>query len=308
MQPLPQRFHFEDGALDMIMNPVFADYARFVADPRWRGLVVPLADNTIHGEAMNTRMAPFDNVEVRRAVAAAIDRDAYIVNRENMTPASQLLPRSIPGYDPSWSCPHDETTALEHTRKAGYPFDPVTGEGGWPKPIPYLFFARSGDEATAQVLQQQLARIGLRIDLRGVSWPAFQAIAERVGGTSMVPWGNLADFPDPSAFFDLFTTAAIDAESSNNVAFYSNAGYDAIVARARHEMDPIARKAAYRQANDILCDEVPWAFTWAQHDVVVHQPYVRGFAAHPVWPFDVRGVWIDRSSQALGRAIGGGLR
>jgi ABC-type transport system substrate-binding protein len=309
MPNLPQRFRFEDGTLDMIIDPVFADYARFVGDPRWKTLVVHLAANTIHGESMNTRMAPFDSVEIRRAVAAAIDRDAYIVNREIMSPADQLLPRTIPGFDPSWSCqPHDEAAALEHMRRAGYAFDPASGKGGWPQPIPYFVPARGGDEAVAQVLQQQLARVGLRLDLRGVSWPAWQAIGQRIDGAPMVPWGNLADYPDPSAFFDQFTTTAIDPEASNNVAFYSNPAYDAVVARARHEMDPAARHALYHRANEILCDDAPWAFTWAQRDVVVHQGYVRGFEAHPIWPFDVRRVWLDRGDQALQHALGGGLR
>ncbi|HEX8792735.1 MAG TPA: ABC transporter substrate-binding protein [Polyangiaceae bacterium] len=309
MQPMPQRFRFEDGALDMMMDPLAVDYARFVGDGRWKGLVVPLADNTIHGESMNTRMPPFDNVEIRRAVAAAIDRDAYIVNRENMTTASQLLPRPMPGYDPTWSCAsHDEAAALEHMRRAGFAFDPSTGKGGWPRPIPYLVDARSTQEAAAQVLQQQLARIGLRLDIRSVSWPAYLAIGQRIDGTPMAPEGNQADYPDPSAFFEMFTTTSIDPEASANTAFYSNPTYDALVARARHEMDPAARHELYHRANDILCDEVPWAFTWAQRDVVVHQGYVRGFEAHPIWPFDVRRVWLDRGDQALEHALGGGLR
>lgn len=309
MQPTPQRFRFEDGALDMIVDPLVVDYARFVVDPRWKSLVVPLASNTIHGEAMNTRMAPFDNVEVRRAVAAAIDRDAYMVNRENMSPASQLLPRAIPGYDPTWSCqPHDEAAALEHMRRAGYAFDPATGKGGWPRTIPYLVDARSTQEAAAQVLQQQLDRIGLRLELRSVSYPAYLAIGQRIDGTPISPQGNQADYPDPSAFFEQFTTGAIDPDVSNNTAFYSNPMYDALVTRARHEMDPAERHELYRQANGILCDDVPWAFTWTQHDVVVHQGYVRGFEPHPVWPFDVRPVWLDRGDQALLHALSGGLR
>ena len=125
----------------------------------------------------------------------------------------------------------------------------------------------------------------------------------------MTTWPNQADWADPSAFFDLlFTTSAINAESSNNVSFYSNPRYDAIVARARHEMDPAVRKALYHEASDILCDDAPWAFTWAQRDFIMRQPYVHGFAAHPVWPFDVRDVWLDRVDEGFDRELGGGLR
>jgi ABC-type transport system substrate-binding protein len=311
MPQVPQRFRFEDGQLDMLMDPVQADYARFAADPRWRDMGVPLSENITWGEAMNTRLPPFDNVEVRRAVAAAIDREQFRkIKPANMSVSAQLLPTSMPGYDPSWACqPHDETAALEHMRKAGYPFDPATGAGGWPHPIAYTVADGSANFYVAQIVQQQLARIGIRIELRVMNLPAYWAVAERQGGTQMAPWGNGADYADPSSFFDsLFTTAGISPEQSNNVSFYSNPRYDGLVARARHEMDPAARQALYRQAHEILCDEAPWAFTWAQRDFVIRQPYVKGFSAHRVLPFDARGVWLDRGDSALEHILGGGLR
>ncbi len=307
MDPVPQRFRFEDGQLDMLMDPVQADNVRFMADARWKPLGTPLAENSIWGEAMNTRMAPFDNVEIRRAVAAAIDRNAFpTIKPANMAAAAQLMPPSMPGYDASWACGgHDETAALEHMRKAGVPFDPATGTGGWPEPITYTVADQTSNFFTAQILQQQLARIGIRIHLRLVSYPAYLAIGERMGGTQMTPWGNQADYADPSALFEPnFTTAQINPDTSNNVAFFSNARYDDVVSRARHEMDPAARKALYHEANDILCDEAPWVFTWAQRDFVLRQPYVRGFTVHPIWPLDVRGVWLDRTDAELQGAIG----
>ena len=49
---------------------------------------------------MNTTMPPFDNVEVRRAVAAAIDREHYrLLKPAYVTPLDQPIPPDIPGYD-----------------------------------------------------------------------------------------------------------------------------------------------------------------------------------------------------------------
>jgi peptide/nickel transport system substrate-binding protein len=301
MNVVPQRYRFEDGELDLLLNPTAADIGRFVADPRWSGLRVTLADNVVWGEAMNTRMPPFDNVEVRRAVAAAIDRDQLaMLNRVNISPLTQLLPRGVPGYDPTFEGQrHDEAAALEHMRKAGFAYDPSTGTGGWPHPIVYTVTDPSFEANWAQVLQQQLARIGLRVELRLVPYPAYLALYQRAGASQMHPQGDSADYPDPSAFFDhLFTSSAISDEGSSNSAFYSNPRYDDLVARARHAVDPGVRRALYREANEILCDEAPWAFSHGQHDVVIRQPYVHGFEPHPVWPFDVRRVWLDRERAA----------
>lgn len=301
MTPVPQRFRFEDGNLDILLNPTQADVSRFQADPRWRGLGTTLTDNVSWGEAMNTRMPPFDDVEVRRAVAAAIDRDHLaIIRPANVSPLTQVLPHGIPGYDPTFEGQrHDVAAALEHMRKAGLAYDPATGRGGWPRPVPYTVTDASFEAFSAQVLAQDLARIGVRLDVRPVTFPAYLAITQRAGASPMHPQGNQADYADPSAFFEpLFGTAAIAPEGTSNTSFYSNPRYDALVDRARHETDAALRRTAYDEANRILRDDAPWAFSHGQHDFVMRQPYVKGFVAHPVWPFDVRGVWLDPASPA----------
>lgn len=297
METNAQRFRFQSGALDLVLNPTQADYARYVGDARWRGLTVPLTENSVWGEAMNTTLPPFDNVEVRRAVAAAVEREHYVLLRPaNMTTLSQALPRGVVGYDPTVVGQRfDLDAAREHMRKAGYPFDPITGTGGWPGRVTYTVFDQGANTSTAQVLQQSLAKIGLRVDLRLVSYPAYLAITRRRGGSAFHPQGNLADYPDPSAFFDaLFTTSQIHDEDTSNTAFYSSARFDELARRGRREQDAALRRAIYREADELLCDEAPWAFAWAQRDLVIRQPYVMGLYAHPVWPLDLRPVWLAR--------------
>jgi len=307
MQLFSQRFRFEDGELDLLHEQTQADAARFLADPRWKSYSAVGADTEVWGEAMNTRMPPFDNVEVRRAVAAAIDREHYaMLKPANMAPLTQLLPRSVPGYDPTFEGQrHDHAAALEHMRKAGFPYDPTHGAKGWPKPIPYTLTDNSTMAFTAQLLQQDLAQIGLRIELRLMSWPAFLAITSRPGASAMSQQGWGLDYLDASNFFDpLFSTSALAAESSTNKAFYSNPDFDDLVARARRELTPTVRNALYRQANEILCDEAPWAFAYGIHRFDIHQPYVRGYKPHPVWQVDVSRVWLDRTTAPLRRRLG----
>jgi ABC-type transport system substrate-binding protein len=255
-------------------------------------------------------MPPFDNVEIRRAVAAAIDRDHYRMLRpSNMTVLTQVVPPGAPGFDPQVRGQrHDVEAALEHMRKAGYPFDPASGKGGWPSPIVYPLYDQGLLSYTAQLLQQDLARIGLRIELELVTFPTFLALQQRPDGAAMSQANWEMDYADPSALFDpLFSSASI-GEGSYNTAFYSNPRFDALVGRARRESDAAARRAMYREADEILCDEAPWAFAYAYHGYEVRQPYVRGFAAHPVWPRDVSHVWLDRSPPGgLSRALGGVL-
>lgn len=313
MVALPQRLRFESGELDVVRELSQADEARFAADPRWKGLEIAESDNRIYGEAMNTRMPPFDNVEIRRAVAAAIDRTHYaLLQPTRMSPLYQALPRSIADDDPSFPGQrYDYAAALEHMKKAGYPYDPATDTGGWPQPIDYLMYDQGLPAVTGQLLQQDVAKIGLRLRLRMVSWAAFLAIQQRPDGAAMSQGNWQLDYPDPSTVFDkLFITEAISPEGSLNTAFYSNPRLDDLVARAHLEMDASVRKALYRQANAIVCDEAPWAFTFGYHMVDVRQPYVHGLVAPPVGAgaLDLARVWVDRADVALEKALGGGLR
>lgn len=311
MQEPSQRMRFERGELDLVRDWTDPSAARFAADPRWRPFGATEADTTVYGESMNTRVPPFDNVEIRRAVAAAIDREHYrLTGPARMTVLTHALPASVAGDDPSFvGQRYDYAAALEHMRKAGYPYDPATDQGGWPEPIEYLLYDTGAVTLTAPMLQQDLARIGLRIRLKIVSYPTFITLQERQGAVAMSLGNNMLDYPDPSAMFDgLFTTESIAPESSQNTSFYSNPRVDALVAEAHLELDPARRRATYREIDSILCDEAPWAFTFGFHFYDVHQGYVRGFKPHPVWPLDVGGVWVDRTVGALERALGAGLR
>jgi ABC-type transport system substrate-binding protein len=300
MQLLTQRFRFEEGALDYLRDMSQADQTRFAKDPRWRPFGSTEADTSLYGESMNTTVPPFDNVEVRRAVAAAIDREHYrLVKPAYVTPLSQPIPPDIPSYETDLPGQrYDYAAALEHMRKAGYPYDPATGQGGWPKPIDYVVYDQGFPIYSAQILQQELAKIGLRIELRVVSWQTFLTLQRRKDGAAMSlgNWGM--DYPDPSSFFEpLFTSGSIAGESSDNTAFYSNPRFDDIVARAHREFDETRRKALYREAGAILCDDAPWAFTFSYHFFIERQPYVRGPMLHPVWFVDATRVWIDRSDR-----------
>jgi ABC-type transport system substrate-binding protein len=311
MHPLAQRFRFESGDVDLLRDITQADQRRFAADPRWIPLGHADADTTLYGEAMNTTMAPFDNVEVRRAVACAVNREHYrLLKPSSMTVVTQVIPPDIPGYDPATPGQHyDPAEALEHMRKAGYPYDPVTGRGGWPRTIEYPIYDQGLLLLTAQLLQQDLAKIGLRIDLRLVSWEAFLTLQGRASGATLSQGNWQMDYPDPSSFFDsLFSTRSIAPEGGSNIAFYSNPRVDALLAEARRESSPEARRGLYAKADSIVCDEAPWAFTYSHHAYRVRQPYVMGQVTHPVWGLDPTTAWLDRTGRSVEQALVPGLR
>lgn len=295
VSPLAQRFRFERGEQHLLREMNATDESRFLADPRWAPYTFRQPATQMNAEGMNTEVPPFDKVEVRRAVSFAIDREQYVKLRPNaLLSLNQPVPQGVLGHEPTLPCQrYDLAEARRLMAAAGYPYDPVTGHGGYPHEIPYLAYRKGLTEYTAQLLKEQLARIGLRLDLRLVSYSTYMALAHRRGGVGMSYQGWAMDFSDPSNFTEaLFHSRAIQDEDSNNTAFYRNPTLDRLLDAGKTELDANKRKVLYDQAQQILCDDAPWAFTYAIRWTLLAQPAVRDFATHVIWMMDLRDTWL----------------
>ncbi|MEA2748592.1 MAG: hypothetical protein QOI41_2735 [Myxococcales bacterium] len=294
-----QRFKFAAGDQDLLRDFLAPEILKFQVDPRWKPYGEYELDKQVAGISMNTEMAPFDNIEVRRAVSSALDRDKLILIRAaNLRPAKVPVPPAVEGYDPTLEGQHfDYAAALEHMKRAGYAYDPVTRTGGYPKPIPYLTYSQGIDEYMVQVVMQQLARIGITLDVRIVNYSTFLALRGRRHETVFGPAFWTQDYPEAGSFLDpLFHSRSINDEDSNNSAFYSNPRVDDLIDRARHELDVDRRKKLYRETQEIICDEAPWAFTHYYRFYAQWHPYVHDYKPHPMWTTDPTRVWIDRTA------------
>ena len=49
----------------------------------------------------------------------------------------------------------------------------------------------------------------------------------------------------------------------------------------------------YRRAERIVHDDAPWVWSYHLNLVEVVQPYVMGYAPHPVWTRDFTHTWLD---------------
>lgn len=307
---LTQRFAFERGEQDAILNEFDRPGAIwFRTHPEWSRYFRQSSVPEVYGDFMNTEMAPFDDVRVRRAVAAAVDRPSlqrYYDGWARVT--GHLLPPGIPGH--AEHVPYEQTFDLARARalmaEAGYPYDPATGAGGYPEPI--VYWAGEGESAVrySQLLQHQLARIGMRIEIKEGSFAQYLAVAGRPKSARMGYVGWSIDFADPSDFFEpILSSRAIADEDSQNKAFYRNPALDALLDRAHEELDEAKRLAMYREAEKIVCDDAPWSFTYTSLRLEITQPWVRGYEPHPVLNKRFKPVWIDEVARRSALALVG---
>ncbi len=300
VKPRTQRYLFEDGRLDLLRDLGSTDAALYQADPAWAGRGRWVAKKATNAIFLNTEVAPFDRVAVRRAVAHAVDPSVLPKVVSDVAPLDRVLPDSVPG--PERSEPmrvHDQRAALAEMERAGYPFDPGTGQGGYPGEIEFLVVPDSFDQQAAEVFQQQLARVGLRVRLRLVSWATYQAEVSRRRTVAMGRAGWGADFPDPSNFFEpTLSSAAIADEASQNYAFFADPKFDELLARAHRERDGARRMALYAEAERVVRDQAPWVPTYVSRSLELWHPYVRGYVPHPVIAQRYADVWIDAGARS----------
>jgi peptide/nickel transport system substrate-binding protein len=290
-----QRYRFERGELDFLTELTGIDAFRYASDPRWRERLTWATSATTNFIFLNTRKEPFDNPHLRRAVAHAVDPSVLPQVRANVAPATRVIPPAVPG--PPAGAPmrrHDREAALAEMELGGYPYDPVTGRGGYPKEIDYVTIPDTFEQAAAEIFQQQLARVGLRVRLRLVSFATWVTLITDPDAVAMGWRGWTADYPDPSTFFTpILTTSAIGAEGSQNVSFFSNPELDGLMVAARAADDVAERMALFERAEEIVRDEAPLVPVYVTRTLQVLQPRVRGYRPHPVLPLFLRDVWLD---------------
>jgi dipeptide transport system substrate-binding protein len=206
--------------------------------------------------AMNTEHKWLNDVRVRRAIQMAFDKKAFVSNiygEGNATPGVNPYPSTLLGYNTAIvDTPYNPAKARELLKEAGVP------EG-----TTLSIFVRNGGGATvpnptvaAQLLQADLAKVGLKGDIRVFEWGELVKRA-KLGEHDLLFYGWAGDNGDP----DNFVTPNLScdaAKSGENSARWCDKAFDDLITKARGETEPAARAALYEQAQVVFHDQQPW--------------------------------------------------
>jgi ABC-type transport system substrate-binding protein len=289
---------FRNGQLDVVTRMTPADRALLTSSPKWAPYVQKSPTIDVWALFMNCEIAPFTNVHVRRAVAFAIDRERWARARSgSLAPSGQMLPPAIMGYDANLPNVQrfDLARAKQELALAGFP-------GGLPEPMTMWVSDQPKARVYGALAQADLGKAGIRVELKPVSFPIYLASTATRGRVQMFAGGWIMDYPDPSNFLGLLHSRGIAATHSINKAFYANPELDRLLDAALVERDVTKRAAMYRQANDLVARDAPWAFFANQSVPQAWQPYVRGYVPHPTSWLPVNDVWLDLPRERVARA------
>jgi oligopeptide transport system substrate-binding protein len=270
---------YQNGALDEIsVQPAQAPVVS--GDAGLRKDLVKTPDLTVYWFAFRLSSPPLNNVMLRRAIAEAIDRNAFVAKifAGQGIPAGTFIPRGMNGY--GGTLPGAQTFDLAQARAS------LAASGLSARQLSTITFDydQSSDfgKATANFVHDQLkTNLGINITLHGFD---SNTLSSRLGtGDFQIagPMGWTADYPDPADWYDLFLTT-----SSNNVAFYENQQYDNFVRVARTDTQPARRDQEYGQAQQMLIGDAPVTFLAQSVSWNLVRPYVRGMVTSPIddWP------------------------
>lgn len=295
VRPQVQRYRFERGELDLVRELSSTDAGLFLADSRYEELVHVVKNMRVSAIFMNTERAPFENVSLRRAVSFAIDPSVLARLRPDLAQLTTVIPEGVPGRPKaSAGRTHDLKRALAAMEAAGYPYNPETGEGGYPDVIEYVTIPDSLEQAAAEIYQQQLARVGLRVKLRLISSLSYLTITQRRAATTMGWAGWQADYPDPLTFFDPNLVSWSVGDVTQNYSFFVNDELDRVVKAARRETDFDKRAALFGEAEAIVATEAPWVPTTTPSTIEVRQPWLRGYEPTSLSTLDFTNAFLAR--------------
>jgi ABC-type transport system substrate-binding protein len=206
---------------------------------------------------LNTKIKPLDDVKVRQAINMAVNKERITrILNGRATPANQPLPPLMPGYDKSFT---------------GYTYDvekakALLAEAGYPDGFETVLYSTNTDPQPriAQAIQQDLAAIGVKAEVRALAQANVIAAGGTEGEAPMIWSGGMAwiaDFPDPSNFYGPILGCAGAVQGGWNWSWYCNEALDKRAIEADSMSDPA--KATERQVvwgkifTDIMAD-APW--------------------------------------------------
>lgn len=269
------------GSADVAINALTADMVRALRDDS--KLKIMTSQGTIYTYlAMDLRDPILKDVRVREALAYAIDRSLIIhyLLRDLGRPAASVLPPQHWAFDGDVRTYHyDPQRARELLDAAGYPERNGVRF--------HLTMKTSTEESTrllAAVLQQQLAAVGIALDIRTFEFATFYSDVTK-GAFQLYSLRWIGGNEDPDIFEHVFYSASVPPKRANR-GYYANPRVDELIDEGRRTVDEQKRKQIYNQLQRILADDLPYINLWYVDNVLVHSPRVHNLELDPSGDYD----------------------
>lgn len=216
--------------------------------------------------ALNQGNEPFDILEVRQAIAYALDRDGITdaAMFGNATVNQTAIPANSAWYTEFDEFSYDDARASELLDDAGV--DPAD--------IPMEIMVATDYPETvtaAQIILDQLSDIGIEGSITQYDFGTWLD-NQGEGNFDMLMMGWLGNI-DPDDFY----YSQHHTDGGNNYQGYSNARVDELLDQGRTETDDAARKAIYDEVATLVASEASYIYLYNPDVIQAWSPSVQGY-------------------------------
>lgn len=269
-----QTMMFENGELDIIDLDFVTDAIdRFAAT---------YPDQIIEGNrvgitylTMNQNIEPFNNVQVRKAVQMAIDKqtilDALYGGRGQVEYG--IFPHGLIGFNPNQEViPYDPEAAKALLAEAGY-------ADGFTMELAADSSASDTVTMALEIIKEQLAEVGINAEIKNydqATWLDTRKAGEL--GSFLATW--TADFNDPDNF--IYTFFGNEEKTRIRSINYPDTAVMERVSAARGIVNDDERTAEYHALEEkIIHEDAAWAPMYSRKHLFAVSKRVQNFV--PVW-------------------------
>jgi len=213
--------------------------------------------------AFNTSKAPFNDVNVRKAIYFALDKDQIVKNICNNTvdaANAAIFGKAVCTFNvDDWTAylktvpdyAYNMATAKEYLKKSTVP-------NGFDCSIVCNQSAIQNSEAL--LLQSALKELGINLTINKVTEDervsTFNGANSRNYDMIFCLW--FSDFPDPAGNLNSLYPSTAGGEGGSNAAVYANSKVDGLLSAELASSDPTERTTIMKQILGVVTDEVPY--------------------------------------------------
>lgn len=233
-----------------------------------------------YGTQCDVDKPPFDNPDLRKALAYATDREA--IKKLIFNDTGRVMTHPIAGgwaYDPSLDnlMRFDLEKAREHLARAG-----VAGQT-------FTLTASNSrlEQDLAQVLQAQYQELGINVQIETVdSAEAFQLVKEDKTNWTITNWRPRAD---PDGLLRILW----HSQGFQNTTGFSNPEVDRLLDEAAATYDTQKAAELYHQIERIIVEDAHYVFIHASAVFAARRENVMGFVYYPDLIMRLRDLWLS---------------
>ncbi len=287
-EPSAQRASLQRGEVDIVEGLTSDDYVQIANTP---GIEIQNHKGmTTFGIKFNTQQGPTADINLRKAIAYALDYDALIqIYNGAASLQTSPLPDAMRGHIDVPDIPRqDMAKAKEYLAKSQYPDGGIT--------LPYVHVAGLEEaRRIGLVLLENLKELNINVEITPEQWPNMVANGSRVETSPAMTSVYVTPIStDPDAVAYQYHKNSWGQYYA--MAFYDNPEVAGMIDKARASTDWDERADLYAKIQTQIVADQPEVFGMLQNRRWAHRDYLEGFKFSPVrftGEVDLYPLWID---------------